>query len=163
MINTEIIAGEQDYVRFYHGLMYWLDRINENNRPCHYAIRSVVFPVAYTFNFVVPEQCPDFFYDRNAEIPETWTEYDIDGFIDALPDAYSLELETAMIKGLISRIRDHGTGPSGRFFKTQFGKCWMVSARMIAIIGTESLEVLDKESKPMSAEYQPGLRYSTKL
>lgn len=161
-MNIEI-PGEEDYLRYYQGLQIRLDEILKDNRPCHFGIKSSFFPYAYTFNFVVPEKCPEFFYDRNAEVTEGWREYDLEAFIDQLPEQYQMELPHALIKGLLEQVRDQGTGPNTRFFVTRTGAHWMVSARMLVIVGVECLSGIPSIPKAVPADYTQGLSYSTKL
>lgn len=161
-MNIEI-PGEEDFLRYHQSLQLRLDGILKDNRPCHYGIKSSFFPHAYTFNFVVPEKCPEFFYDRSAEVSEGWREHDIDSFIDNLPEQYLMELPIALIKGLLERVRDHGTGPNTRFFTTAAGAHWLVSARMLAIVAVENLSGIPSIPKPAPADYTQGVSYSTKL
>lgn len=157
------IGGEQDYARYYDGLMKYVNGIQRDHKPCHFAIKSNFFPIAYTFNFVVPMSCPEFFWDRNAEITPGWKEYSMDDFIDRLPDQFQFELEHAMVKGMLERIEEHGTGPGTRYFTTVQNHCWITSARMIVIVGVEKLADLPGFSKPLGDGYTQGVSHKVQL
>lgn len=163
MIGSDRIAGEQDYDRYYHGLMKYVDGIQKDNKPCHFAIKSNFFPVAYTFNFVVPQQCPEFFWNTNAEVSEEWKEHTLDSFIDQLPDQFHLELEHAMIKGMLTKIQEHGTGPNTRYFRTKANACWMTSERMMVIVGVEDAGKMGVFTKPVHEGYTQGISHKVQL
>jgi hypothetical protein len=87
----------------------------------------------------------------------------MDEFIDQLPDQFHLELERAMVKGLLTKVQEHGTGPKTRFFHTKTGACWVVSERMLVIVGVEDLSSLPGYSKPWGDGYTQGLSHKVQL
>lgn len=119
-------------------LQYLTNRVKSastDSSPQHFMLSVEGTELALTINFVTPVECPEYFY-KDVAPPEGFTPRTKDELILALPPQYLEYLDYSMVEKMIDVIVEHGCGPKAKF--TMFnGNCWIVSARMIALLLVE--------------------------
>lgn len=103
--------------------------------PQHFMLLPEGAPQGISINFVVPVECPEFFY-KNGPIPEGVEILTKEELILALPPEYLQYLDYAVVEKMIDIINTHGCGDKAVFY-TLKGNCWIASARMIALLLVE--------------------------